>query len=196
MSLLVIGAVVIQAMLTTVFDFSDSEQVDAWTIVDDGVMGGISQGNWYQEEDYVVFEGNISLENNGGFSSVRVGFRPADLSAYDGIALKVRGDGQTYAFGLRDMNNRYDYRLSFETTSSEELLDENNDTDEVWETIYIPFDELVANFFGQQVPSAAPFDASRARGMTLIISDKQEGEFRLEIASIALYTEDESAETE
>lgn len=198
MSLLVISALVVQAMLTIVFDFSESEQVDAWTIVDDGVMGGISQGNWYQEDDYVVFEGNVSLENNGGFSSVRVGFRPADLSAHDGIALKVRGDGQTYAFGLRDMNNRYDYRLTFETTPFEEILDESDNADEAWETIYIPFEDLVANFFGQQVPSAAPFDASRARGMTLIISDKQEGEFRLEIASIALYTEsaDESTESE
>lgn len=178
--LLAMSALVLQGMLVTAFDFSDSEQVEAWGIIDDGVMGGVSQGYWYQEDEYVVFEGNVSLENNGGFSSVRVGFRPVDLSDHDGVVLQVRGDGQQYAFGLSDMASRYDYRLTFETAVS---------TDDEWETIYIPFDSVIANWFGRQLPTADPLDTSQIRGMNLIISDKQEGPFRLEIASISLYTE-------
>lgn len=178
--LLAVSALVLQGVLVMAFDFSDSAQVEAWGIIDDGVMGGVSQGYWYQEDDYVVFEGNVSLENNGGFSSVRVGLRPVDLSAFDGVALQVRGDGQKYAFGLRDTASRYDYRATFETTVS---------ADAEWETIYIPFDSLIANWFGRQLPTAAPLDTAQIRGMNLIISDKQEGPFRLEIASISLYTE-------
>lgn len=179
----------LQVMTVTVFDFSKLEHVEAWTIVDDGVMGGVSQGSWYQEDDYAVFEGDISLENNGGFSSLRIGFSPVDLSAFDGIELTVRGDGQTYAFGLRDRDffNAYDYRLSFETDEAETI----HSTDEDWQTIYIPFEDVVATSFGREVPDAAPLNTSRVRGMTLIISDKQEGTFRLEIAGVALYTESE-----
>lgn len=174
----------LQVMTVTIFDFSDIEHVNAWGIIDDGVMGGVSQGYWYQEDEYGVFEGNVSLDNNGGFSSLRIGFAPVDFSEFDGIELTVRGDGQKYAFGLRDRDffRSYDYRLTFETTES---------TDGEWETIYIPFDDVVAMSFGRVVPNAEPLNTSRVRGMTLIISDKQEGAFRLEIASIGLYAETE-----
>ena len=97
----------------------------------------------------------------------------------------MRGDGQTYAFGLRDMNSRYDYRYRFET----EVIE--GDT---WQTVYISFEELVATYFGQEYANAAPFDPSITRGMNLIISDKQEGAFRLEIGEMALYREEAPAE--
>ncbi|MGB7340309.1 MAG: CIA30 family protein [Phototrophicaceae bacterium] len=183
MSVLLAMSAILSGVLLMVFDFSNIEQVDAWSITDDGVMGGISQGHWYQEDYYVVFDGNVSLENNGGFSSARVGFLPADISAYDGVVLKVRGDGQQYAFGFRDMTSRYQHRLTFETT-----LNENND----WELIYIPFADLVANWFGRDVPTAAALNTTQVSGMNFIISDYQEGPFRLEIASIALYAADDT----
>lgn len=173
--LMTMGAIISMFMI---FDFSDIEQVEAWTITNDGVMGGLSQGYWSQEADYAVFDGNVSLENNGGFSSVSVAFRPVDLSAYDGVALRVRGDGQQYAFGFRDTSSQYQHRMTFETTFSE---------DEEWETIYIPFDKLIANWFGQEIQTAEPLDTSTVWRMNFIISDKQEGSFRLEVASISLH---------
>jgi NADH dehydrogenase [ubiquinone] 1 alpha subcomplex assembly factor 1 len=183
MNIVLVAAMVLQVTLLTIFDFSDVEEVGVWSVTNDYVMGGISQGDWYQEDDYVVFEGDVSLENNGGFSSARVWFRSVNLSAYDGVALQVRGDGQTYGFGFRDMTSRYDYRVKFETTPSEE---------DDWETIYIPFDEAVATWFGRVFASAGQVNTEQMRGMNLIISDGQEGPFRLEIQSIALYTELES----
>lgn len=167
----------------TIFDFSEVEQVDVWRIVNDGVMGGVSDGQWYPEAEYAVFEGDISLDNNGGFSSVRVAFRPVNMANYDGIALRVRGDGQTYAFGLRDANTRLDYRYKFEA--------EPLGADDEWQTIYIPFDELTATYFGREYAGAPAFDPSVVRGMNLIISDEQEGAFRIEVASVALYSIDE-----
>ncbi|MEO0564846.1 MAG: CIA30 family protein [Chloroflexota bacterium] len=184
---------ILQATLVTVFDFSETEAIDAWTVVNDGVMGGVSEGLWYQEDDYAVFEGEISLDNNGGFSSVRLGFRAVDLSGYDGFALTVRGDGQQYAFGIRDVASRYDHRLTFETTAVGAEAD--LDDPATWETIYIPFDDLTPTFFGRENLSAAPLETRGVRGLNLIISDEQVGAFRIEIASIALYSEDDSAAT-
>ena len=43
-----------------------------WKVVNDDVMGGVSQGATQAAKNVMVFEGNISLENNGGFSSVQM----------------------------------------------------------------------------------------------------------------------------
>merc|ERR1712130_903831 len=43
-----------------------------WKIVNDDVMGGVSQGASRAAKNVMVFEGNVSLENNGGFSSVQM----------------------------------------------------------------------------------------------------------------------------
>jgi len=198
MAFLLVGlAMVAQVAVLTVFDFDDLDSVRAWTITNDDVMGGISQSDWYQEDDYVVFEGDVSLENNGGFASVRVWFRPVNLSEYDGIVLQVRGDGHTYAFGLRDMTSRYDYRVRFETTDFYAIDEDDVNDDEVeeWETIYIPFDNTLATFFGNEFPSVGQVNSEGVRGMNIIISDGYEGEFRLEIRSIGLYVEEEFNES-
>ena len=59
----------------TIFDFNKKADITNWTIVDDVVMGGRSSGNFYlNKEGNGVFEGRVSLENNGGFSSLRYDF--------------------------------------------------------------------------------------------------------------------------
>ena len=58
-----------------IFDFNTDANIQNWRVVDDGVMGGKSLGNFRLDASgHGVFEGEISLENNGGFSSVRYGF--------------------------------------------------------------------------------------------------------------------------
>ena len=55
-----------------IYDFSKVEDLDGWYVVDDGVMGGRSKGKLKIENgDTGVFSGKISLENYGGFSSIR-----------------------------------------------------------------------------------------------------------------------------
>ena len=44
------------------------------------------------EEGTVLFAGRVSLENNGGFASIRSGPRRWDLDAYSGIAMRFRGE--------------------------------------------------------------------------------------------------------
>ena len=55
-----------------IFDFNKKSDLQDWIIVNDVVMGGRSSSTFKLDEDGEgVFEGNISLENNGGFSSLR-----------------------------------------------------------------------------------------------------------------------------
>jgi len=160
------------------FDFSNPRHAGWWSITNDGVMGGVSEGQWDITDDFSVFSGFVSLDNNGGFSSVRAEFRPVDLSGADGIQIRVRGDGQRYSFNLRDIHSWLSYRVTFET----ELQ-----ADDEWETILIPFEDLIPTRFGNQIPSADPIDLTNVWSMSVLISDEQEGDFRLEMADLSIF---------
>ena len=69
-----------------VYDFSAESKAGDWFVVDDGVMGGRSQGQvGLSEEGHGIFQGTVSLENNGGFASVRAVLGRRDLSACSGL---------------------------------------------------------------------------------------------------------------
>ncbi|MGB3238192.1 MAG: CIA30 family protein, partial [Geitlerinemataceae cyanobacterium] len=82
------------------FDFTKPSQdvKEIWGAVDDVVMGGVSESSIRLIPDAALFSGNVSTANSGGFVSVRTrNFEtPIDLSAYDGIELRVKGDGNRY----------------------------------------------------------------------------------------------------
>ena len=63
-----------------IFDFSPDSNTEQWKIVDDIVMGGKSNGSFsLNEEGHGVFEGHVSLKNNGGFSSLQYAFNRMKL---------------------------------------------------------------------------------------------------------------------
>lgn len=176
---------------TILFDFTqDSLEVrETWGAVDDVVMGGVSQSNLKLAQSKAVFSGNVSTANNGGFASVRTkNFNPPwDLSAYEGIQLRVKGDGKRYKFITR-CEGKWDgigYCYSFDT-----LYD-------YWLTINIPFTDLIPVFRAKTVREAGNFDASKVYSMQLMLSkfeyDGQynpkfdAGLFALEIESIKTY---------
>ena len=61
------------ANFVTLFDFSGSAAEPGWTAVNDGVMGGVSRGGAKLIDGSLHFRGILSLDNNGGFSSIRSG---------------------------------------------------------------------------------------------------------------------------
>ena len=79
---------------------------ESWRAVNDGVMGGVSSGRMVATPDGLRFEGMLSLENNGGFASVRRLVND-DLSRADRVRIEVRGDGRSYQFRLR-RGDRFD----------------------------------------------------------------------------------------
>ena len=127
----------------------------------------------------MVFEGHVRLENNGGFASMRAATGTLDLSEYAGLELVVRGDGQRYNLNLRD-NGRFDgvsHRVKFETRAGETM------------TLRLPFEDFKPTWRGRQLPDVDRLDTSGIRQLGVLISDKQVGEFRLEILAVRVYAD-------
>lgn len=158
-------------------EFSDSAAL-VWRPINDGVMGGLSQSRLVTTDDVTgVFEGTVSLANNGGFASIRSQIDTTDLSSYDGLAIRFRGDGKRYRIRLRT-DQRFDgiaYQALFETSTGD------------WETIEIPFSSFQPTFRGRTPIDAPPLNTAEICQLGFMIADKQEGPFRIEIAWVRVY---------
>ena len=158
----------------TIFDSAESKNPGKWRIVDDVVMGGRSDGNIaISNEGYAVFSGRVSLENNGGFSSVRLRVDFDDISKYSAIRLRLRGDAKSYQ--LRIKSNRWDrhsYKYQFSTSAE-------------WETIMIPLNEMEPTFRGRKL-RMPNFESGSIQEIAFLISNKKAEEFKLEIDKIEL----------
>ena len=145
-----------------------------WQIVNDDVMGGVSTSNLHMEAAAAVFQGELSRRNNGGFASVRLGMSAPDLSSCDTFRLILRGDGRRYRFTVRtaDSPEGVSYQCNLETRSA------------AWETHLVLFHRFAASIRGRALPDAAPMDPANITTLGFLISDQQEGPFRLEIARI------------
>ncbi len=151
------------------FDFQPG--VPPWNSVDDNVMGGVSSsGGRITEDGTLLFSGTMSLENNGGFASLRSPWNPIDLSGKDGLLIRVLGDGQLYRLRVRtsDIGREISYNSFFETVNGE------------WVAVYLPFETMVPTLRGFRVPTGELNPAS-VTGLGLMLSDKQPGEFALEV---------------
>jgi monofunctional biosynthetic peptidoglycan transglycosylase len=163
------------------FDFSTTAEEDDWQSTDDVVMGGVSSSTLQiQPEGIAVFEGDLSLERGGGFASVHTELPQADLSAYDGLEMRVRGDGRRYRVRLRAApeSASVTYHAAFETDPG------------VWKSIRLPFASFKARFRGRWVPDAPPLDLERITSFGWLVADKQAGHFRLEVDWVRAYAED------
>ena len=149
-------------------------QITAWQVVDDGVMGGLSKGNFKSDKKKgnLIFAGNLSLENNGGFSSIRSNPLLIDLSAFKGIRIKTRGDGRKYKIRLES-----DARYRLRTVSFQH---EFTATKGEWSEVFIPFDKMNASWRGLQLPKKK-FNPKKIQKIGIIIADKKEGPFRMEL---------------
>ncbi len=163
------------------FQFDNPDAAKEWQSVNDGVMGGRSDGRFKINEDKTMqFFGKLSLENNGGFASVRT--RPSKLALKKGDTLvaRVRGDGRKYNFNLyvpRPLT-AFSYRADFETKKDE------------WIEVEIPLDDFEATSFGRVVQNQ-PLDPTEVSGLGILLGDKKAGPFRLEVEWIKVGTQKE-----
>ena len=145
-----------------------------WSIVNDDVMGGISKSKLLMNnENNLIFSGYLSLENNGGFSSVRHQFGNMDVSNYNKFIIRIKGDGKNYQFRVKSKLGEYhSYKHEFSTNKT-------------WQTIEIPFKELVATFRGRllNMPS---FGNKTLEEIGFLISNKKEEYFHFEMDFIKL----------
>lgn len=162
----------------TLIDFRDQDV--RWAVVNDGVMGGVSRGGLLRTDDATgLFRGELSLERNGGFASVRTRVGPIDPDA-DGLEIRVRGDGRTYQLRLRT-DERFDgvaYRAEFATEAGE------------WTTRRIPFADFEPTFRGRILDGVGPIDPVRVRQLGFLLADKTPGGFELEIDWVRTWKEE------
>ena len=157
-----------------IFDFNKNSKVREWRNIDDVVMGGVSKSNITINKDgNGVFSGHVSLDNNGGFSSVRHQFSTLNVSDYNKFVIRIKGDGKNYQFRVKSKLNEYhSYKHEFSTNKS-------------WQIIEIPFDELKATFRGRLLDMDS-FSNTILEEIGFLISNKKEEYFQLEIDFIKL----------
>lgn len=156
----------------TLVDFPTAG-LDAWRPVHDGVMGGWSEGGLRRTETgTALFTGEISLANRGGFASVRMALGPLDLSAFKGLAVRVRGDGRTWQLRLRagDDIDGVAWRALFPTTAGQ------------WTEARMAFADFSPVFRGRDVPGAPPFDPGHLGQVGFMVAGGPAGAFSLELA--------------
>jgi hypothetical protein len=158
-----------------IFDFEKKTTISDWKIVDDVVMGGRSNGNFYlSEKGNGIFEGKVSLENNGGFSSLRYNFERKKIDGYKKIKIHLKGDGKRYQFRVK--TSRYD-KHSYVS---------NFETGEEWETITLDLADMIPTFRGRELTELSNYDAESLEEIAFLIGNKTEQNFKLEIDKIEL----------
>ena len=153
-------------------DFSRPEVSREFRVINDGVMGGVSTSWLGVRAEVMVFEGVVSLENNGGFASFRGPVRSSAWSA--ALLLTVRGDGQRYKLTLKldDNSGTVQYQAAFVAPHE-------------WQTLRFVAADFVASFRGR--PIAAPtVRFADVRYLGLVISDKQSGAFKVELKEVLM----------
>ncbi|WP_419191377.1 CIA30 family protein [Saltatorellus ferox] len=164
--------------------FDGSEGDPDWYTLNDDVMGGISRSRFQLAEAEGgdpargVFQGALSLENNGGFASIRSSLQNFDLEGFKGLRIQVKTDGREYgvsAVCADDQGRTGSWRKRFTVPAG------------AWTTVDIPFEEMVLNIRGRQLPEVGPPAAEAIQGFSFIIGDKNTDPFRLEIGAIGAY---------
>lgn len=173
-----------------IFNFAhpSSDVREIWGALDDVVMGGVSQSSLRIGDRVAVFSGTVSTANSGGFASVRTRNLepPLDLSTYDGVELRVKGDGKRYKFMIRT-ETRWDgvaHCYSFDTIADQ------------WTSVRIPFQALIPVFRARTIDNS-PLNPSRVSAWQLMLSKFEydgalnphfePGFFQLQISSIQVY---------
>ncbi|AET04303.1 protein HIGH CHLOROPHYLL FLUORESCENCE PHENOTYPE 173, chloroplastic isoform X2 [Medicago truncatula] len=177
----------------------DSYRQLSWGALDDVVMGGVSESTFQIDPNGSenggptgVFKGVLSSANNGGFTSIRTKnfSEPEDLSAYDGLEFRLKGDGRRYKVVVRTSADwdALGYTIGFDTEKGK------------WQSIRLPFSSLRPIFRAKTVSDAPPFDPSNVASLQLMFSKFEydgklnetfvEGPFELPVSSIKAYIND------
>ncbi|MEN3322608.1 CIA30 family protein [Mariniflexile soesokkakense] len=156
------------------FNFNTSSDITNWKTINDVVMGGKSNSLFtLNDAGFGVFSGQVSLENNGGFSMVNYCFDTKNTSMYTKVCLKIKGDGKTYQFRIKShATDKHSYIALFNTTSN-------------WTTIEIPFSSMYPAFRGKTL-DLPNYSGEQMEQIAFLIGNKKEEVFKLEIDSILL----------
>lgn len=175
--LLIIGLMQMERE-TIIFDFNSNEKSTKWYIVNDDVMGGISKSDMVINKDgTATFKGNVSLENNGGFASVRFILDSIPQNRFKGAIVRFKGDGNIYNLRFRSNDNfdGYAYQAKVKTEK------------DTWKEFKISFDDFVPVYRGITLKDKPPLTSKDIAQMGILIADKQSGEFEVILDWVKFY---------
>lgn len=159
------------------FDFSDEHGAGNWRVVNDTVMGGRSRSSVEVAEGVLVFTGELSLENQGGFCSVRSNAQGWDLSDFAGLAVSIRTGDRSFALTARDEPgvDGVGYHHPLPVTGDQ------------WQTVHALFADFEATYHGRVLEDDPGLKTAHVRSVGFLIAGEQEGPFRLEVAWIRAF---------
>ncbi|MBT8296371.1 MAG: CIA30 family protein [Gramella sp.] len=158
----------------TIFDFNSDSNMSGWNVVVDGVMGGLSTGDLaLTDEVHGLFTGVVSLENNGGFSSIRYDMPQMDIGNNRLISIRVKGDGKNYQLRVKNTDESYYSYITEFSTNGE------------WQEIKIPLKEMYPSFRGRRL-NKPNFNHDHLDEIAFLIGNKKNETFRLLIDKIEL----------
>ncbi len=162
-----------------VFDFGEGKDFGRWSIINDGVMGGLSESKAQLNDDAVLFSGTVSLKNNGGFVSLRGPMGYYDLSEYSFCEIRYKSDTDRKFELLIEKETPFylpKYRKKFGEKSED------------WQTLKIPLRELEISRMGNTMAEGIdPKELAGIKRIGFILADKQEGSFELWIDYLKFY---------
>ena len=156
-----------------ILDFRDAGAANGWQAIDDRIMGGCSLSRAeYVDQLGLRFTGTVSLDNNGGFASIRSPSGHWDLGAYQGLRVRLHGDGKTYKLSLR--TDRFFDGVSYQTSFKTDK--------DCWQEIFLPFDAFLPTHHCIRLTTVAPLNRHHITSFGLFVADRQEGLFQLDVA--------------
>ncbi len=160
---------------TANIDFQQSQELDNWVIVNDTVMGGRSRTLLDINDSYLSFTGILSLENNGGFASIRRVYNGKTWLSDNPIQIQVKGDGRVYQirFRTKQRGDGVNYVASFKTKADEASVFQFNQSD------------FVPQYRGRIVRDAPALDFANIEQVGLVLADSNPGEFMLLVERIS-----------
>lgn len=175
----IIGILVFILSMDTqlLFDFNKNSNLENWSVVDDEVMGGRSQGSFsLSDGGHGQFSGEISLQNNGGFSSVKYEFSPIALTKDHLIRIRLKGDGKKYQFRVKHKTSDYASYISY--------FDTNGD----WQDVEFQLGDLYPTFRGRKL-NESNFNHNSIEEIRFLIGNEKPESFNLLIDKIELIKE-------
>lgn len=164
-------------MTKLLFDFAHSSATQGWTAIDDRVMGGVSLSRLrHDPRGHAVFEGEVSLDRNGGFASVRSSPSVRGQSDARACMIELRGGHKQFKLSLftDDGLDSLNYQTSFAADSDD------------WQTLSLPLTDFRPSFRGREIQGASVLDPAQIRQVGLMIAARQVGNFALDIRRISL----------
>jgi NADH dehydrogenase [ubiquinone] 1 alpha subcomplex assembly factor 1 len=159
---------------SSIIDFGNSTgKNQEWMLLSDNIMGGNTKSKIEYTNNSVLLSGNISLDNYGGFSSIKTKYKSFDLSKFTAFKIKFKSTKQKFAFTLEDNQNWTQPNYKYEFSAKK---------DDTWEEVTIYFKDFKEIIIGE--PTGNLMKSKSLKNivrMGIMTSEKKEGPFTLEV---------------